>query len=220
MQKGMPAPDRPWAASDYEAAVKVLSALSPDQLPQTRSKVTGSYVARLTAQENLEILENTSLPVAARMTQAVTVMQAGGQIAKLYVAATMRDPRHQADMLRTCGFNLRTAATAVPLVEQFFATLDKADPSYPNRLKGLSQMKGGVSQMLQGTLTALAEQDDRDIGTARVELAESLARAFPTLATMVPPLSKDEFVSKIQRMADKESNGEVKAALVRTLGNR
>ncbi len=220
MQKGMPAPDRPWAASEYEEAVKVLSTLPPDQLPQTRSKNTGPYVARLTAQENLEILANTSLPIAARVTHAVTVMQASGQISKLYMAAAMRDPQHQPDMLRMCGFNLRVAAAAVPLVEQFFATFDKADPSYPNRLKGLAQMKGGVSQMLQGTLTTLAEEEDRDIGPARVELADSLARAFPTLATMVPPLSKDEFVAKIQRMADKESNPEVKAALVRTLSNR
>lgn len=216
MEKGVPAPDRPWGAPDYAATWRALSTLPHEQLPSIRSDRSRTYVDRLAARENLEFLQNRTLPIKGRMGPSLELAQESNRVFKLYLAAVQDDGSRVADLFRLMSFSLRLTCVQCEMIEEFLPTLDKGDPTNKTRLEGLAQMKVGLAQTVQGALISLGDASLRTVDSRR-DLAEAFAEMFPRIAPTLPPLTKDEFVATIRRLVESEPEGEVKATLGRAV---
>src|SRR5260370_856235 len=159
---GVPAFDRPWSASDMQRAWKSLTSIAQENqrhLPRHQSERSGVVFARITTTENFELFRNQSLPLQARMAQAGEYMQALNQINKLYLAALLQKAVSGSDFGELIGAEFQFIVVQLELVDQFVPTLDKNDPTYETRLKGLERIKIGLGQMVAGGLETLTQKE-------------------------------------------------------------
>ncbi|MBM4043452.1 MAG: hypothetical protein FJ290_33615, partial [Planctomycetes bacterium] len=115
---GLPAHDRPWSGADMARAANVLSALAaknPGQLPRYRGERSGAVFARIIADDNLEFFRNRSLPLEARMPDALVYMERSNAIGKLYVAAFGKRAVTGSEVVELSGALLRFSVVMLQL---------------------------------------------------------------------------------------------------------
>lgn len=212
---GLPSHERAWAGNDMQAAAKALSEIardSPDNLPRFNSPNSGAVFARITSQENLDMLRNRSFPLPLRMAGALQFVQATSSINKTYVNSLLVKKTGSEESTELLGLTLRTSVVMTELVEEFFPTLDKKDPTYAIRVQGLAKMKAGMGNVLQGSIlhvTELMANKPEMIG----KMLEFMDETFPPSMKSVPPAVREETLEKLRKMRDKPEYTAHRAAI-------
>jgi hypothetical protein len=99
--RGLPAPDRIWLGNDVETAANVLATLAEQghgQLPRAGSARSGEVFTRMTSADNLAYYRDRTLPLNARLPLALTHLQAGSQLLKLYLAQFLTNDVRDTEM--------------------------------------------------------------------------------------------------------------------------
>jgi hypothetical protein len=199
---GLPAPDRDWSSSDMIKAGKVLSALAKkgfENLPRYKSKGSGEVFTRMTSPQNLEIFKNRSLPVEARMPQALDYMEASNKIAKLYLGGAIKKEIGSSEVVELLGMQLRISVVMVQLVDEFLPTLKKDDPKHKVRMQGLEQMKRGLASVVMGGLKTLTEREMYGSGEL-LKLVGYMDETFPLIVPKLPPGSRSEMMIRLEEL--------------------
>jgi hypothetical protein len=191
-----------WLGNDMAQAAKVLASVAADggrRLPRYRSDRSGVVFARMTAHQNLDGLRDKSLTIAVRLPLANSYFQALNQITKLYVGAFAKGEVAGGDLLELMGAQLRNAAVLLDLVDEFVPTLDKDDPTYPVRMRGLEGMRTGLALVVTGCLQTLTERESYRTGEL-VRLVGYMEETFPRLVPRLLPGSRSEVLTRLQAM--------------------
>lgn len=181
-EAGLPAPDAPWTAHDMDKAVSALTAIAqkdPSQLPRYQSPRSGEVFARLAADENLTIYRDRSLAIEERLPDALTYLQAGNEVFALFLGAFDKDSVGDNEVVDLADAQFRATVVITALVKELLPALDKNDPTYVERLKGLKTMKSGLATMVEGVLEMLV---DSDLGpSARTRMLGQLQQTLPSI---------------------------------------
>ena len=213
---GLPAHDRPWSGADMARAERVLSALAakdPSQLPRYQSERSGAVFARIVADDNLGFSRNRSLPLEARMPDAMEYFRSSNAVTKLYAAALSTGAITGAELVELIGSTLRTSVVALQLIAEFLPTLDKNDPTYPVRMEGLQQFREGLAITVAGTLQTLTERNAYE-APALKRLLAYMQQTLPAILPELPAGSRLETVVRLRSFRDDEKMADLRPDLV------
>jgi hypothetical protein len=212
---GMPSYDRTWTASDIEKALKVLQKLAKvkGQLPRYGSERSGQLFDRITSEDNLEFCDDPSDPLTKRMSTYSQYTDALRGIDGLYTSAFATDSAYRPDCVEIVnGAGQRAVSRGLKLGVEIVSALDKSDPSYARKVKGLDLMKRGAATMAAGCLQALEDIPGEHSHT-RKRLVSHLKATWPDNFPRLPPGSRAEILVTLQELARKPSMTDVKADL-------
>jgi len=177
---GLPSPDRDWTGEDFRRAALVLAPRS-DHLPRHGSARSGQLFDRIASDKNLAPLREKSVPLQTRLPGALQYMQGLNTIAKIYIDAFAKRQVADRDVVELLRALMRLTEVMFDLVDEFLPTLDKTDPQYAVRLKGLEKMKRGSANVVFGALDSVTE-------TARYHTAERV-RLMGYILEIVPRIA-------------------------------
>ncbi len=215
IQRGLPDPDRVWSAEDLGRAVKILAEVAskdPGRLPRGGSERSGSVFARLIDPENLLLFKDRTLPLQARMPEALAHFESSNQLNKLYLAAMVKRQVGGREMIELFGSTLRSVAMLFDLVDEFLPTLDKNDPKYQIRMQGLARMKRGFASSLAGTLQCLTEAENYEVKD-RIILIGYLKETLPSILPRLGEGARNETVVRLESMAKDPALRDLQPAL-------
>ena len=124
LEAGMPAHDRVWSGKDMakvSAVLREIAQKNASHLPRRDSRQSGEVFARITADENLILYRNRSLPIEMRLPEASTYMHSSNELFMLYLSAYARQAVGDAELLELMGAQLRLMVVMVQLMDEFFA---------------------------------------------------------------------------------------------------
>lgn len=199
VQLGMPAHDRIWSSEDMKRAIEVLTRLkntNPEQLPRYKSERSGDVFARITADENLDLYRNLTLPLNERLLATNDYMMATNVIIKIYLEDYFRTGSGGTEFAELTGSALRIVVVLFDLVNEFIPTLDKNDETYAVRMDGLKKMKMGLSMVIAGTIDTISQPEFLII-SERKRLVRYLSE---TIGSTLPNLSKSSQTEIIVRL--------------------
>jgi hypothetical protein len=194
IKAGVPASDRHWAGDDMARAAAALATMAgkdSGSLPRYGSPRSGQLFDRITADDNLELHRNGSLPLSLRLPDVLKYMEAENKIFKLYLGAFNTKAAGDREMVELAGTQLRLSVVVLRLVGEFMPTLKKDDPTYPVRMNGLKQMRAGLAEMVLGNLKTLTESQFFRT-TELKRLAGYLQDTLPSILPELPPASRSE----------------------------
>jgi hypothetical protein len=188
LQKGIPAPDRPWSGVELMKVANIFTAMAQrdaGDLPRYESARSGTVFSRLTDRQNLELYRNLSLPLEQRMPVAMSHQEATNALTKIYLGAYNQRKSGTDELVELLGSQLRVCVVMLELMQEFLPTLDKQDPSYPVRMEGVEAMKGGLASVVAGALVTLTERDAYKVP----ELKRMISHLRETLPGILPHVS-------------------------------
>jgi hypothetical protein len=200
VQAGVPAYDRTWSGSDMARAAQVFAGIAQTDaghLPRYQSQRSGEAFARLTADDNLDLYRNRSLPLEQRLADASSYMQSSNQILKLYLAAFNQHAVGGSELVELAGVQLRVSVVMIELVNELLPTFDKDDPTYPVRMDGLSQLRSGLASVVAGNLVTLTESHAYRTSELK-RLAGYMEKTLPDLLPELPPGSRSESLIRLR----------------------
>ena len=204
IKAGMPAHDRIWNGTDMAKVAQVLMAMgrdSADHLPRYKSPHSGELFSRIIANENLDMHRNGSLPLGARLLDLANYGQSSNSILKTYWSAFEKHSVGDSELVELLGTQLRVMVVMNQMVNEFMPTIRKDDPTYPVRMDGLKQMKGGVSGVVAGSLQTLTETHAYRPSELK-KLAGYMQESFPDLIPEVSDASRAEFLVRLRSFAN------------------
>jgi hypothetical protein len=196
----------PMVAADYTRLADALGTIEHDAFP----KRTDTLFAHMVAKENYAFLTREDQPIPPRFKGGWELAGAINQVNKRYLQALLKG-RLMRENLELQAMAGCIAGQMVPVTQAFTASLDKSDPKYPVRMKGLEQIKVGLDEIVRGALMTLAS-GGFDVGDRRWFAATLLPCAAPILGF----LSDDNRIARraeAKAMAGKEDDPEIRAAL-------
>lgn len=209
IQKGLPASDREWSSPEAERAMKALTALAADdprQLPHFESARSGIVFARMVNPDNLALSRDQSLPLSARLTDAMNSLQATNQILKLYLREVVAGSSIYArDLIELVGYQLHVVVELTSLADEMALTIPKDDPNYDARMKGFDQMRSGLATMVSGSLLTLTERAVYSKAD-RVALMGHLKRTLPSIMPRLTEASRLDLQARVRELAEDQSN--------------
>ena len=200
IEAGVPAHDRTWSGDDMARAANILIAIAQKdggQLPRYQSRKSGAAFKRITANDNLDLYRNRSLPLEQRMPDALNYMQSSNQILKLYLAAFNQHAVGDGELVELAGTQLRVSVVMFTLVDEFLPTLDKDDPTYPVRMDGLRRMKNGLASVVAGSLQTLTESHAYRTSELK-KLVGYMEATFPDILPALPDGSRTESLVRLR----------------------
>jgi hypothetical protein len=217
---GMPAHDRVWLGPDMAQAEKVLAplAVSEARLPRYQSDRSGAVFSRMTAAQNLKGLQDRAVPISTRLPLALIYFQSINQIFKHYSRAFDKGEVRDSDVVELMGAMLKTTVVLLDLIDEFFATLDKDDPTYPVRMRAQDGIRVGLGGVVIGSLITLTERDSYRTSEL-VRLVGYMEETLPQLVTRLPPGSRAEVIMKLKSMQTNPSLADLQPGLARVHAN-
>lgn len=215
IQSGVPASDRPWSGEDMARAADRLMALArQDQgkLPRFASKRSGELFARITARKNLDLYRNRSLPLAARLPDALKYTESLNQMAKTYLSSFLKGATGGGEVIELLGAELRLMVVLMESIDEFLPTIPKDDPNYAVRMGGLRQMKEGLATVVMGSLQTLTEKDTYR-ADERLKLLGYMKETIPAILPRLLPGTRKEFLQRVLGMAKDANLRELQPAL-------
>lgn len=202
LANGLPAIDRPWSSSDMMTTAVRLEAICKEgfgKLPKYESDRSGAVFARMTSDENFAFALDRSFPLDVRLPHIMRLLESGNRINKLYLQGFSNGEIADRSVIELLGWMLRVTAVAMPLINEFTASLNPDDPSHPVRMEGLERSKRGLATMVDGGLITLTERESYSRDNTLV-LIRYMQGTFPTIFPNLPPLSRREFKQRIDAM--------------------
>jgi hypothetical protein len=212
---GMPAYDRSWTGTDMEKAFKVLQKLAKDKgrLPRYGSERSGKLFDRMASEDNLEFCDDPSDSLTKRYSSYSQYIDALKGISDLYESAFATDSAYRPDCVEIVnGAGQRAVSCGLKLADEIVSALDKSDPSYARKMKGLDLMKRGAATMAAGCLKSLEDIPSEQLHT-RMRLVGHIKSTLPDIFPRLPPGSRAEILVRLQELARKPSMNDVKADL-------
>ncbi|WP_166831043.1 kinetochore Spc7 family protein [Thalassoroseus pseudoceratinae] len=212
---GMPSPERTWTGNDLARAANVLSSIyqtNPQALPKFQNDKSGEVFAKLVSAENLEFHHNASLPLPQRINDAFALLQAIGQITKLYLTAHNQGYVEGSEFVEFAGFQLRTVVVISELVDEFVPTLDANDPDYGVRMQGLEQMRSGLATVVAGSLLSLTETSVYAVEDRR-RMIDYLSETLPEILPRLSSANRQETLVRLKELANDPSLQDLKPEL-------
>lgn len=200
IELGMPAHDRNWSGADMATAANIIAKIvqkDATQLPRYQSQNSGQTFERITADDNLDLYRNRSLPLEQRLNDALNYTQATNQIYKLYLAAYNQRAVGDSDLIELAGSQLRETAILIELINEFRPTLDKNDPTYSVRMDGLKIMRKGMASIVTSNLQTLTESQFYRTSELK-RLIGYMQSTFPDILPELPPGSQTEFLIRLR----------------------
>ena len=200
---GIPATDRTWMGEDMKAAADTLVSLAaqhPEQLPRFESPRSGAVFSRIISAENLGFFREQKLPLESRFPGGVAYLQSHSSILGTYLKAFLKHQCSENEMMELMGSNLRACHMMLDLVDEFWPTLSRDDPSYPVRVRGLEQMRSGLANVVVGSMTALTEEQTYSLAV-RLKLLKYCREEFPTIVPKLGHSSQAEVQQKLIKLA-------------------
>ena len=186
-------------------AAKVLTEVAnrdPRELPRYESSKSGKVFARITSDENLDSIRKKSFPVSVRTGLALQYLHAVTSIGKLYGTAAIEQQAGSDETTEILGLTLRIAVVLKELSDEVLPTLDKSDPTYSVRAKGLKQMTAGLGPVLQGLMNqALANKKWKP--ETRSRMLKYLDKTLPELVKVLPPKVREELRAKLKTLSER-----------------
>jgi hypothetical protein len=208
---GMPSPDKVWSESEMRSAKKVIDSLAtenPSQLPRYDSERSGSVFARITARDNSEIYRDRSIPIQTRLSRFGDYREDLSSIWKKYTFALGGSHVDDIDHVELTGAVLRAIVLGDDQADEFLATFEKTDPTYPVRLDGLTKMRRSYGTILNGALVMLASTDKcRPFASAR--LLSHLQESAPVLLSRLAPEIRSQLIDRLKRIQSDPSRKEL-----------
>jgi len=204
IEAGIPAHDRSWSGDDMTRAANILVAIAQkdaSHLPRYHGEHSGKAFERLTADENLDLYRNRSLPLEQRLPDALNYMQSANQILKLYLAAFNQNAVGDSELVELSGAQLRVTVVMIELANEFLPTLDKDDPTYPVRMQGLQRMKNGMASTVAGSLQTLTESHAYRTSELK-RFAGHLEATLPDILPELPDGSRAESLIRLRSFLD------------------
>jgi hypothetical protein len=211
IEKGCPSPDRQWQAKDYSAFYELLEKRTLS-LPRLNDEAGRAIISRLENVENLSFHHNHNLPLEARISDLLTLMDKSKSILARYLNAANSGEKVEKEVAHMIVFELAVASTAIELVDEFTPTIRK-DEKYEIRMAGLAKMKNGLTTVLDGAITSLSERtfySDESIA----KMAVGIRDYYPRFRSMLPETAKAEFRFRVASMLAKEKNSQLKQQLL------
>lgn len=200
LQAGVPATSREWRAADYKTlATLVVEKKVP--LPSLKDEEGANVLNRFCSVENLAYGRNHTLPLAARMQDAMEMQPALTTLAKCYVNEATKGAKVNDETALLMGFLLDLASLQIELVDEFVPTI-KHDSQYELRMKGLEKMRGGLALVFLGAYSAVAE-DPLFSDKNRSDILLGVARNTARFTTILKADVKTEMVLKFQKLKEK-----------------
>ncbi|MBN9521123.1 hypothetical protein J0H58_21820 [bacterium] len=153
----------------------------------------------MTATENLDGLRNRGTTIGVRFPLAISHFQATNQILKLYLGVFVKGEVRDSEMVELVGSQLRATVVALDLVDEFIPTLDKDDPTYSNRMRGLERIRGGLGGVVAGSLQTLTERETHR-ADERARLVGYMEATLPRLVPRLLPGSRAETLTRLEAM--------------------
>ena len=200
---GVPATDRTWSGADMVRVADSLGKIAEadlGRLPRYKSERSGAVFDKITGGDNYELLRNKLLPLQQRLMDGVTLMQAGNQVMILYVRGYSRGATGDSELVELQGMQLRMCVVMLELVGELVPTLDRNDPTYVTRMRGLKQMRSGLATMLAGCLQSLTERNAYRASELK-RLIGYLDAAIPDILPQLPEGSRRETLVQLGRLA-------------------
>lgn len=167
------------------------------QLPRYRSKNSGLLFDRLTADDNLEMYRNKTLPLEIRIQDAMQYLEAFSRLSKVYLSAFIKNKVGDSELIENMGATLRITVVMTSLVDEFLQTIDMNDPKNAARQQGLKQMKNGMSSVVAGALQTLRESSTIR-SSERKRLCRSLQSTLPDILPQLSDATQQEFRSTMK----------------------
>ncbi|HEY3969490.1 MAG TPA: hypothetical protein VGM05_33360 [Planctomycetaceae bacterium] len=212
---GMPAHERRWSGTDMTRAANTLSAMTQTdvgKLPRLESPRSGPLFARMTSEENLDLLRNQSLPIDQRLPDALMFMQGSSAILKLYLASFHKDGTGSTELIEIYGAQLRLWVVISQILDAFIPTLDKNDRTYEVRMQGLEKFREGLEMAVAGTLQTLTER--AAYNTAELKrLLGFMQQTYPVLLPGLPQGTRQEAIDRLQSFRKNPAMADLNAVL-------
>ncbi|MBX9668098.1 MAG: hypothetical protein K2X93_10790 [Candidatus Obscuribacterales bacterium] len=172
---------------------------SYEKLPRYQSKQSGEFFKRITSPENLNMLKSRTLPLDARLGQALNFMNGGGETLKVYLFGFINNKIGADEIIELMGLQLRTVVVLLELVDELTVTIKKDDPTYETRMQGLDRMKSGLATVVAGTVQSLSERQSYKTSEL-VRLVDYMKETFPTIVTRLAPGVQQETLVKLESL--------------------
>lgn len=167
------------------------------QLPRYRSKKSGLLFDRLTADDNLGLYRNKTLPLELRFPDAMQYLESFNKLSKVYLSAFIKKKVGDSELIENMGATLRITVVMISLVNEFLQTIDINDPNNAVRKQGLEQMKNGMSNVVAGALQTLTESSAFR-SSERKRLCRSLQSTLPEILPELSDATQAEFRSTMK----------------------
>jgi len=218
VRAGMPSPDRQWSPADYGRAAALLEKIGGQPglpLPRFNSEKSGPAFSRITAEDNIAVLRDSTIPVGTRIGLALELMTPVRRILLVYLAPAVHDVVLDRELAECMGLLLNLSAQTADLLSLFMAELPAEDPQRETRLEGLHQAGQGLSEVVGGVLDSISEKDTyRE--AARRSLAGHLANSAAGLLPHMSGTQRLEVVRRLAELAEAEADPQVREALLAT----
>lgn len=198
---GMPSYDRDWIGQDLTTVATVLETLPVEQLPRLNSTRSDKVFSRMISPNNLGMYRNQSIDLSVRLPQSLEALDGEGRLTKTYMSAFLKDRTFGEDLIHLLGHMLEIVQINIELINQYIPTISQDDPAYQARMDGLVKAKGGLANIVIGTLITLTETNNfstRD----RLKLLEYSRDTFPSIVPSLTTPSQTEVFRKISNMID------------------
>jgi hypothetical protein len=214
---GVPAADRTWGATEYEAAVRALTMLvvsHPERLPRRGSSKSGAVFERIVDPANLTAITQASLPIETRVTMGRNVVVHQLEILALYQSA--EDKFAGAEIADLFGVELRGTTAVTLLVQEWVMGTPLSDPNRDAKIEGSERLKAKLGIILAGVLQSLVAQGNVQ-PSDRLRLAGTVEELWPVLYPLVPQNGRKELPGALRKLIDGDSEPELKEVLKRLL---
>jgi hypothetical protein len=208
---GGPPASRPWSPADVSRAVGSLARSGGANLPRRVDPLGGPIFAKLTDPANLAGVVDRSRPVADRMAEGSDLMAAANQLNKCYLGDHARRPV-PGEVLEALSYSARVIAALLGVAEEFLATLDRSDPSFPVRMGGLDQMRRGLAAMTYAAVETIAERAAYSAAD-HARFLEALAETLPAMASALEPPAHAQTRARLDALCADPALAEVRSRI-------
>jgi hypothetical protein len=180
LEAGIPTADREWRGTDYRLAAATFAATKLP-LPRFSDKHGKAVLARLTSLENFSFHRNRTLPIDARLSDYINLLDGANAVLKRYLATAGKSQEFHKEIAALMSFMLQAAALGVELADEFVPTIPR-DENYAVRMDGLKKMNSGLVTIYVGAENSLAEQ--------RFYSAEDLSLLLKAMSETLPRVNR------------------------------
>jgi hypothetical protein len=200
LQSGVSATSREWRAADYKKLADLVVAKKVP-LPHLKDEVEAKVLQRFCSVDNLAYGKNKTLPLAARMQDAMEIQPAVSALLKIYLNEALKGSKVSDESALIMGFMLDISSLQIELVDEFVPSI-KRDSGYEYRMNALKDMRGGLATVFVGAYSAVAE-DKLFSDKNRSDILASLVRNTSRFATIMESDVKTEMIQKFTKLSEK-----------------
>jgi len=213
--RGIPAIDKTWSVDEAKAAAEAIVRMvkeDPALLPRLSNARSRKVFERLISRDTLHRYQDPRTHLNIRFPAVNDLALVNKQILVTYIKAFEKGQPLSRELLELLVMQGVIAVEMWHVIDELLPQLDPKDPTYPNRMAGLQQVRDGTTEMVEGLLMTLTER--RNYGAKDLTwYAEQLVPIVPSLIDRLDPPVRAAMRKRIAELADSEPEPEIKKQL-------